>query len=63
MTTQEEEKPDLSVLPWLEAAAGNKLLAYMLGSDVETLRAVTSGEVPLSTKQAEMVNEIAAACL
>jgi Apea-like HEPN len=45
---------DASVLAWVEAAIGDRLLSYLLGSDIAALPLLVSGETASTEKQLEV---------
>ncbi len=49
------EETDLSVLRWVEEAVGPRLLAYLLGCDLDSLQLVVSGDRQPTDKQIEII--------
>ena len=50
------EQMDLSILRWAEGAIGAKLLAYILGCDLDSLNSIISGGRQPTDKQTEVLN-------
>jgi hypothetical protein len=46
---------DISTLRWVEAAAGSRMLQYLLSCDDGAAEAVASGEIRPTQKQAEVI--------
>lgn len=52
------EQPDLSILEWVEDAIGPKLLAYLLGCDVDSLRSIVSGDRRPTDEQIAVIDAL-----
>ncbi|WP_132124085.1 hypothetical protein [Actinocrispum wychmicini] len=50
---------DRSILAWLEEDIGARLLAYLLGNDLDSIPSLISGETQLSAEQAAILAELA----